>query len=195
MRRPTPLPFAGLGRSGRGVARPSRASGGLVGRIGAGRALTEPVRAGDSLGSSEASGRGRNGDGDGGSGAVKHGGYAPGGGHDPLGRSIRHGLGADQIYGPPPPTPPADASHRHRPTGRTPRQGTWPPTRTRVTPPTSQCTYRCVVLPDGALGGYKRTPVGLNAPTGAWCSLTGLRDATCQGLTPVSMHLQVRGAP
>ena len=37
----------------------------------------------------------------------------------------------------------------------------------------SQCTYRCVVLPDGFVPG----PLGfarycLNAPTGAWCSLT-----------------------
>ena len=37
----------------------------------------------------------------------------------------------------------------------------------------SQCTYRCVVLPDR----YRHTNsermfVRLNAPTGAWCSLT-----------------------
>ena len=38
----------------------------------------------------------------------------------------------------------------------------------------SQCTYRCVVLPDASL---KRSGCQycwcLNAPTGAWCSLTG----------------------
>ena len=37
----------------------------------------------------------------------------------------------------------------------------------------SQCTYRCVVLPDRLcffLG--KGVFAGLNAPTGAWCSLT-----------------------
>ena len=37
----------------------------------------------------------------------------------------------------------------------------------------SQCTYRCVVLPDGCqrfLSG--RPSCCLNAPTGAWCSLT-----------------------
>ena len=83
----------------------------------------------------------------------------------------------------------------------------------------SQCTYRCVVLPDegggtgGAAGGC------LNAPTGAWCSLTRHRcrcsrrrrssqctyrcvvPPDCLGATwagyeyIVSMHLQVRGAP
>ena len=37
----------------------------------------------------------------------------------------------------------------------------------------SQCTYRCVVLPDGRLYGRSRPSVPcLNAPTGAWCSLT-----------------------
>ena len=37
----------------------------------------------------------------------------------------------------------------------------------------SQCTYRCVVLPDSSLS--RSSPPGrqcLNAPTGAWCSLT-----------------------
>ena len=37
----------------------------------------------------------------------------------------------------------------------------------------SQCTYRCVVLPD--LSGCRRSSSALfclNAPTGAWCSLT-----------------------
>ena len=83
----------------------------------------------------------------------------------------------------------------------------------------SQCTYRCVVLPD--LAGapwWALTGTCLNAPTGAWCSLTDIREsrvacilrlnaptgAWCS-LTPtanclthvasVSMHLQVRGAP
>ena len=36
----------------------------------------------------------------------------------------------------------------------------------------SQCTYRCVVLPDGRLGSPRSGRLGLNAPTGAWCSLT-----------------------
>ena len=38
---------------------------------------------------------------------------------------------------------------------------------------TSQCTYRCVVLPDPRRG-LRIPPLrqGLNAPTGAWCSLT-----------------------
>ena len=47
------------------------------------------------------------------------------------------------------------------------------PTKTaRASPPPSQCTYRCVVLPDlrRCSPGYVRP--GLNAPTGAWCSLT-----------------------
>ena len=37
----------------------------------------------------------------------------------------------------------------------------------------SQCTCRCVVLPDGRVLGILPTPnFGLNAPAGAWCSLT-----------------------
>ena len=37
----------------------------------------------------------------------------------------------------------------------------------------SQCTYRCVVLPDrGCRMGARDRLLGLNAPTGAWCSLT-----------------------
>ena len=37
----------------------------------------------------------------------------------------------------------------------------------------SQCTYRCVVLPDRTSGGASPASTsGLNAPTGAWCSLT-----------------------
>ena len=40
----------------------------------------------------------------------------------------------------------------------------------------SQCTYRCVVLPDQTPLAPLPTPTRLNAPTGAWCSLTGGRD-------------------
>ena len=36
----------------------------------------------------------------------------------------------------------------------------------------SQCTYRCVVLPDSLLMAVRPRPTGLNAPTGAWCPLT-----------------------
>ena len=37
----------------------------------------------------------------------------------------------------------------------------------------SQCTYRCVVLPDGTTRPSSPARCcGLNAPTGAWCSLT-----------------------
>ena len=37
----------------------------------------------------------------------------------------------------------------------------------------SQCTYRCVVLPDlDTLGRVNMCLGSLNAPTGAWCSLT-----------------------
>ena len=59
----------------------------------------------------------------------------------------------------------------------------------------SQCTYRCAVLPDlfGAIVGTL-CAIGLNAPTGAWCSLTR-KDATVNVYINVSMHLQVRGAP
>ena len=59
----------------------------------------------------------------------------------------------------------------------------------------SQCTYRCVVLPDST---PRPRPFGsrmcLNAPTGAWCSLTRMRRLEAD-LSVVSMHLQVRGAP
>ena len=37
----------------------------------------------------------------------------------------------------------------------------------------SQCTYRCVVLPDHIIESADAVSYGLNAPTGAWCSLTG----------------------
>ena len=60
----------------------------------------------------------------------------------------------------------------------------------------SQCTCRCVVLPDldvrpddAAL--WER----LNAPAGAWCSLTGAAQVALHLHDEVSMHLQVRGAP
>ena len=36
----------------------------------------------------------------------------------------------------------------------------------------SQCTYRCVVLPDEGRERPGHQPESLNAPTGAWCSLT-----------------------
>ena len=40
----------------------------------------------------------------------------------------------------------------------------------------SQCTYRCVVLPDAKRSLSLSVFLWcLNAPTGAWCSLTGLR--------------------
>ena len=59
---------------------------------------------------------------------------------------------------------------------------------------TSQCTCRCVVLPDLRTVATRRPPACLNAPAGAWCSLTRKNVAeSCNG--PVSMHLQVRGAP
>ena len=48
------------------------------------------------------------------------------------------------------------------------------PTRRETNPAglRSQCTYRCVVLPDGIAGFTLGRASGLNAPTGAWCSLT-----------------------
>ena len=62
-------------------------------------------------------------------------------------------------------------------------------------PRLSQCTYRCAVLPDGLARLRPSRPVSLNAPTGAWCSLT-LTWRDRQPLSwRVSMHLQVRGAP
>ena len=83
----------------------------------------------------------------------------------------------------------------------------------------SQCTYRCVVLPDTSSTTLPLPVGGLNAPTGAWCSLTlskehpgvagmmsqctyrcvVLPDMTSPSgqawSNKVSMHLQVRGAP
>ena len=38
----------------------------------------------------------------------------------------------------------------------------------------SQCTYRCVVLPDGHTPTARHFVISLNAPTGAWCSLTAV---------------------
>ena len=83
-----------------------------------------------------------------------------------------------------------------------------------------QCTYRCVVLPDRTPSSRRpRARRRLNAPTGAWCSLTlynypvavlnswsqctyrcvVLPDEDVWKVvfqkTYVSMHLQVRGAP
>ena len=86
-------------------------------------------------------------------------------------------------------------------------------------PPVSQCTYRCVVLPDIGNVTFTDLATSLNAPTGAWCSLTshssrlsitgGKSQCTYRcvvlpdhehrsrhhRLCHVSMHLQVRGAP
>ena len=60
---------------------------------------------------------------------------------------------------------------------------------------TSQCTYRCVVLPDENISSTKGKSHGLNAPTGAWCSLTPTTQPAPTTPLWVSMHLQVRGAP
>ena len=38
----------------------------------------------------------------------------------------------------------------------------------------SQCTYRCVVLPDSMRCRCRAASTRLNAPTGAWCSLTAI---------------------
>ena len=60
----------------------------------------------------------------------------------------------------------------------------------------SQCTCRCVVLPDSPNFGNGETGGdGLNAPAGAWCSLTHARVVPGDPRQVVSMHLQVRGAP
>ena len=84
----------------------------------------------------------------------------------------------------------------------------------------SRCTYRCVVLPDAnmerqttSLLARLNAPTGawcslterraslhhagscFNAPTGAWCSLTGVAVVAVVLMALVSMHLQVRGAP
>ena len=54
----------------------------------------------------------------------------------------------------------------------------------------SQCTYRCVVLPDcSARRTLRSSSTRLNAPTGAWCSLTPALGSG--GITP----LRGPGAP
>ena len=54
----------------------------------------------------------------------------------------------------------------------------------------SQCTYRCVVLPDIGIVGLPNVDLpSLNAPTGAWCSLTPALGSG--GMTP----LRGPGAP
>ena len=54
----------------------------------------------------------------------------------------------------------------------------------------SQCTYRCVVLPDALLAWSRESSRScLNAPTGAWCSLTPALGSG--GMTP----LRGPGAP
>ena len=54
----------------------------------------------------------------------------------------------------------------------------------------SQCTYRCVVLPDASSKVVEgETLYCLNAPTGAWCSLTPASESG--GMTP----LRGPGAP
>ena len=59
----------------------------------------------------------------------------------------------------------------------------------------AQHAYKCVVLPDsGSLPRSSCWGPCLNAPTGAWCSLTRIQPARRLD-RDVSMHLQVRGAP
>ena len=53
----------------------------------------------------------------------------------------------------------------------------------------SQCTYRCVVLPDLSFTQERAFNYRLNAPTGAWCSLTPALGSG--GMTP----LRGPGAP
>ena len=60
---------------------------------------------------------------------------------------------------------------------------------------TSQCTYRCVVLPDELVQSAGSWRYRLNAPTGTWCSLTSSLPTPIGWRATVSMHLQVRGAP
>ena len=56
--------------------------------------------------------------------------------------------------------------------------------------PMSQCTYRCVVLPDAEGCPFcLEHDSSLNAPTGAWCSLTPASESG--GMTP----LRGLGAP
>ena len=51
------------------------------------------------------------------------------------------------------------------------------------------------MLPDRIDSLNAQQERGLNAPTGAWCSLTGAGIAAVLAGVKVSMHLQVRGAP
>jgi len=57
------------------------------------------------------------------------------------------------------------------------------------------CIYNCVVLPDTTTTSCTSTSSRLNAPTGAWCSLTAELGQGAPRPQDVSMHLQVRGAP
>ena len=59
----------------------------------------------------------------------------------------------------------------------------------------SRYTYRCAVLPDHQPHVQRPRTECLNAPTGAWCSLTGVAVVAVVLMALVSMHLQVRGAP
>ena len=59
----------------------------------------------------------------------------------------------------------------------------------------SQCTYRCVVLPAIEGRSFTRIPGRLNAPTGAWYSLPSRNRRPGGNADQVSMHLQVRGTP
>ena len=59
----------------------------------------------------------------------------------------------------------------------------------------SQCTYRCVALPDLPTSPSPPLAACLNAHTGAWCSLTHDLGGGRRPRYHVSMHLQVRGAP
>ena len=47
----------------------------------------------------------------------------------------------------------------------------------------SQCTYRCVVLPDEKAPTSTFSGTRLNAPTGAWCSLTQQSCWQCTSLS------------
>ena len=78
---------------------------------------------------------------------------------------------------------------------RTPPGASPPPSSTAFAPTRpdgekSQCTYRCVVLPDIGLNIFVSLfTASLNAPTGAWCSLTPASESG--GMTP----LRGPGAP
>ena len=51
----------------------------------------------------------------------------------------------------------------------------------------------CSLTPSADMADY--LVLCLNAPTGAWCSLTGIMLSNVIVGIGVSMHLQVRGAP